>query len=773
MKKLIILTLFFITMENLPAKVHYWKNIDGLYGGLISSMVVSGNDIYCAGRGGVYKSTDNGESWFTLGLNDKFIWKICIIYNYIFAISEEGCFRMNLTDNTWINVKEGNWRALYAKDSVIFIGGEYQGVFRSTDFGHSWQETNNGIDNRSIRHIFITSNNIVLASAAGTSGSGVFRSTDNGNSWKRIDPYKYAWNFEGIAEFKGILYAFDSENMAKVYMSTDFGLTWFLPRGTRAPSDIIQSIYVDDTGIYVGVYHYGLFKSTTQGVSWVHLNSGLDSKEVFVISGDTKNLFCGTFDGIYRTSKNSISWMKKSKGINGVWITALAEFKGKLLIGTYGSGLFIYENNTLNRILIETDLMFIVDIQTNGNQIYVISSSWFPTFSSKFHYSKDGKTWVPVNDGFDAGQLHCIAVNDKYIYVGSSFGLFRKPIDGNYWHKIRIGIPENIVVISIGISDSVVILNSGISLIYISTNYGNSWSSMYVPGILYSTKLYSRNKGEFYLGCAQVNMLFKSTDFGFTWNKVEIPLFNSSIQSIFINNKELFIGLSKHGILVSSDNGISWVHSNLGLISRDITCFTSIGDIVFVGTGTSGLYHRIIDFTRPIGIDTSDYSKEFIFKWTSSYGINRYRFQLAEDSLFKNLLIDDQNVFDTSYTVTYLDFNKVYYWRVSSVTNHWNDHFTKTQIFKTGNPKVFKIYQNYPNPFNNQTTIRFDISDLSWVKLELYDILGRKIKTLINEQKTPGTYKYILENNDISSGVYIVKLKSDNLSQSIKVLLIK
>lgn len=774
MIKILVIYSLIIGLNSSFAQNHYWENIEGLYGGLISSICFNNTDIYCAGNGGVYKSTDNGETWFSIGLKDKFIGKIIITANHIFAISRQDCFRMNLSDTSWTNVKKGNWQSIYAKDSTIFLGSGDEGVFRSTDLGITWLAVNNGIDNRDIEELFITSNNIVLASAAGTSGSGVFRSTNNGESWERIDPNPYAWNFEGITEYNNVLYAFDFENSARVYKSTDFGRTWFLPPNSVAPSDIIQTIYADETGIYVGVFRYGIFKSTNEGASWRIINSGLENKNVLAIKGNFRDLFCASYDGIYKSPKSNFSWIKNSNGINNVWITVLAANGNKMFLGTYGSGLISYENSTFKKLNLGPDLLFILDLKIYKNQIYVLATGWGPTMYTSFLFSSDnGNNWIPVNNGFDTGGLECIDVNDRYIYVGSSFGLFRKQINGYSWEKLTNGIPYNINTSSVASSDSVVIVTDGTSLIYRSTNYGNSWSSFYVPNLFSGVKIYSHNKGEFYLGSGSVNNLLKSTDYGNTWKNLNIPLFNSGVQAIKIINNELFVGLSNNGILVSSNNGVNWYQSELGLYSKNITGFANLANVTYAGTQLTGIYKRIMDLTKPLSNDTISNINQITFNWSASVGINQYRFQLSEDSLFVNLLEDNRNIFDTSYTPTYLDYNKVYYWRVSSVTKYWDDHFTEIQKVRVGNPSKFLVYQNYPNPFNNQTTLKFEVPELSWVEIELFDILGKKVKNLLSEQKEPGTHRYILTNDDLTSGIYIIRIKAGNYLKSVKVTLIK
>ena len=89
-------------------------------------------------------------------------------------------------------------------------------------------------------------------------------------------------------------------------------------------------------------------------------------------------------------------------------------------------------------------------------------------------------------------------------------------------------------------------------------------------------------------------------------------------------------------------------------------------------------------------------------------------------------------------------------------------------------PTQYSLYNNYPNPFNPTTTIRFDIPERTRVELVVYDILGRKVKSLIsNEVREPGRYEVSFDANALASGVYIYKLTTKNYSQARKMLLIK
>lgn len=88
-------------------------------------------------------------------------------------------------------------------------------------------------------------------------------------------------------------------------------------------------------------------------------------------------------------------------------------------------------------------------------------------------------------------------------------------------------------------------------------------------------------------------------------------------------------------------------------------------------------------------------------------------------------------------------------------------------------PNNFELYQNYPNPFNPSTTIKFTIPKYSKVMLKVYDLLGREIITLIEEEKAPGNYGVIFNAEDLASGVYIYTLKANSFLSSKKLILLK
>ncbi|MHB9041582.1 MAG: T9SS type A sorting domain-containing protein, partial [Melioribacteraceae bacterium] len=85
----------------------------------------------------------------------------------------------------------------------------------------------------------------------------------------------------------------------------------------------------------------------------------------------------------------------------------------------------------------------------------------------------------------------------------------------------------------------------------------------------------------------------------------------------------------------------------------------------------------------------------------------------------------------------------------------------------------FQLSQNYPNPFNPTTTISFLIPRTEFVSLKVYDLLGREVATLVNEEKLPGHYEVEFNGMNLPSGVYFYRLQAGNFSQTKKLLLLK
>jgi len=98
---------------------------------------------------------------------------------------------------------------------------------------------------------------------------------------------------------------------------------------------------------------------------------------------------------------------------------------------------------------------------------------------------------------------------------------------------------------------------------------------------------------------------------------------------------------------------------------------------------------------------------------------------------------------------------------------------TSVQSFDSPNPDIFYLFQNYPQPFNPATTIKYQIPELSFVTIKVFDLLGNEITTLVKEKKQPGIYEVNFNADGLASGVYIYKLTAGKFTSSKKLILLK
>ena len=136
--------------------------------------------------------------------------------------------------------------------------------------------------------------------------------------------------------------------------------------------------------------------------------------------------------------------------------------------------------------------------------------------------------------------------------------------------------------------------------------------------------------------------------------------------------------------------------------------------------------------------------------WELAYGLN------PQDSTDGNLIGMD------GYTWLELYLNSL---TGEIVVNDIYDEFASS-------PAEFQLGQNYPNPFNPSTTITYSIGKRSHVVLYVFDLLGRKVTTLVNDMNEPGTFSVKWDSGNAASGVYFYQLQAGNFKQTKKMILL-
>ena len=100
-----------------------------------------------------------------------------------------------------------------------------------------------------------------------------------------------------------------------------------------------------------------------------------------------------------------------------------------------------------------------------------------------------------------------------------------------------------------------------------------------------------------------------------------------------------------------------------------------------------------------------------------------------------------------------------------------NEIIDSTEIINS--PKNFSLYQNFPNPFNPGTIIKYQLPEFSKIQLTVYNVLGRKVKTLVNEERPAGLYEVEFDATNLPSGIYFYKIIAGRYSQTRKMIFLK
>ncbi len=156
--------------------------------------------------------------------------------------------------------------------------------------------------------------------------------------------------------------------------------------------------------------------------------------------------------------------------------------------------------------------------------------------------------------------------------------------------------------------------------------------------------------------------------------------------------------------------------------------------------------------------------------WQGIQGALSYHIQIAEDLAFEYLVVEEQGVMGSSWAPGALEAGHRYYWRVRAKTVNgympwaqpvWFE--TLTNVSSAGNtpiPVKFEMDEIYPNPVLNGASVRYNLPEPAQVKIEVYDLLGRRIKILEEAMRPAGTYIRAFDASRMASGTYVIRLQA-------------
>ena len=360
--------------------------------------------------------------------------------------------------------------------------------------------------------------------------------------------------------------------------------------------------------------------------------------------------------------------------------------------------------------------------------------------------------------------------------------------------------------------------------LYKTTDGGKSWQIMKVYNSNYADA-YSIEQDFFYIIFADSKILF-TTDGGNTWNSNTIQKYSGyAIGTLYFFDEKRGITFGDHS-WITTDGGFTWNRKGEIYYPQDVYFYNemvgwAVGYISPFGTdcgyvakttdgGSSWEYQdstfgeavahfgvEFLDSLNGFGVGGSvsktidggkywqnvngvwgydvgflDNKNGWISGWgqiqkTSDGGENwTSQFDSRMDYLLIKIIVLKKDkaayvlgINNNNYTATLLKAD------LSNITD--------IEENKEAIPNKFYLYQNYPNPFNPSTVISYRLPVTGHVTLKIYDILGREVATLVNEQKSAGKYSVQWNGSQLASGVYISRLTAGKFNKSIKIILMK
>jgi hypothetical protein len=174
-------------------------------------------------------------------------------------------------------------------------------------------------------------------------------------------------------------------------------------------------------------------------------------------------------------------------------------------------------------------------------------------------------------------------------------------------------------------------------------------------------------------------------------------------------------------------------------------------------------------------------------QWKKAVGVISYRLQVSKDTSFSNPVIDEHRLTDTMKIIGPLEPITIYYWRVGTLSDNGKEYWSSAFLFETYNPlgpsrTMFTLNQNFPNPFHSTTKIKYSIKTIGqdssyyygWpVQIKVYDILGKEVLTLVDGEKSAGSYEVNFDGSNLSAGIYFYKLQCVSLVEVKKIIILK
>ena len=551
--------------------------------------------------------------------------------------------------------------------------------------------------------------------------------------------------------------------------------TFYTPSNSNFPGLTVHSSIIDGQGNkWFGTDSHGLVKF--DGSNWTTYNtsnSGLPENTVYALAIDGQaNKWIGTYSGLAKYNGTNWTAYNSSNSIpdmSGIEILSLAvDGQGNKWIGTWAFGLVKFDGTNWttydnSNSWIPSNYVYAITPDAQGN-------IWIGTHLGVGKF--DGINWTTYNEsnsGLPNNKVHAIAIDgDGNKWIGTEEGLAK--FDGVNWtiyNNANSSLPGDFV--------NAITIDS----------HGNKWIG--------TDKGLAINYG---IVEPQQNVLIAHYPLNFTPNDTTgnfgpMTLTNTPYQDGGINCNGIYINSAAGGgchaetpILPSS------IFKSFVVIANfKVSSYSDIARPVFMG----GAFYRWIGFNlQPDSTVALLYNQDHKQTSATHYSLNTwheakitYDSSNAVGELYldgtlacsANFIIEHgTGATDRTFGITNFGaIDEEVFKGIIHDLKIFSKSVTPTSVQNNQNirPDDIQLSQNFPNPFNPATTIEYQLPEKGFVTIKIFDMLGKAVATLVNQDKQPGTYTVEFNASNLASGIYFYQLKVQDFTLTKKMMLLK
>ena len=691
-----------------------------------------------------------------------------------------------------------------------FVGSK--GLMETTqDGGKTWTDVTTNIA-EDLKSVFF------LNATTGFIGSTtkIYKTIDGGKTWTAISvtgaisSSAYIYDIYFADAQKGWVIS-SSSSAAKIIQTVDGGTTWTVGADNPAGDLEAMDFFSATSGVVVGG---GVGKCdlwfTKDGATWT--KGTAPTFPPGYTKTDIKGVFMFDQNTVYADGWGSLvgpqpSIQLKSTDGGATWTYLTQDDANK----TYDNMYELYFKDANNGIAVGGNVVRTANGGTTWTPIDIPCGSTLKnifgsgdklivsTIDGAFLSSTDfGTTWKLLTNVPSFTVNSIFAVNNNLIFAGGSNGAILKTVDGGKnwtgsYQRVNKA-SQNIQGIYF-VNDKVGYTASSYRMIAKTVDGGASWtSSLDATGsatqVLYGVHFINENLG-FVVGkdASNVDIIYKTIDGGTTWtSKTNLVAANLRGVAFYDAQNGITVG-EKLKALYTKDGGNTWTASTFTGVPtasasatlREVsyinaTTAIAVGDKVILKTTDGGAtwnYITVADLAHSM----TGVAAQGNTVWAVGYKSAAPKSVAVYQSADAGATWTNQGtsaVFDVEtavYDITIIPSGSIFVGGTKSVI--YSNSTTVGIEEESTIPTTFELMQNYPNPFNPETTINYSLNKAGIVRLNVYDVLGRLVKSLVNENQMPGRYSVKFDGSSLSSGIYFYSVSTGNSILTKKMLLVK